>query len=294
MSRTTTRRLEGKVAVITGAGSGMGRATALRFLEEGAAVMVADLNEDTGMETVSLAKTEKFDAVDFVPVDVSAESDVENMIKRTVERFGRIDCVFNNAGVGGAIGPITDTAVEDWDETFAILTRSVFLGIKHGARALIEQGEGGVILSTSSIAGLGGGAGPQAYSAAKASVINLTHNSAVELAPHRIRVNAIAPGVVVTPLASRQGMNDESASQMQPWPEAGQPEDIANLALFLASEESRFITGANYQCDGAVLSMGPRIFKPEEAGGGRRPGGRIGMTYGSSGVKPRLRHLEES
>ena len=293
MSTTATRRLEGKVAVITGAGSGMGRATALRFLQEGASVMVADLNESTGLETVSIAKAQHLNAVDFVTVDVSTENDVENMIKKTINRFDRIDCIFNNAGVGGAIGPITDTTVEDWDETFAILTRSVFLGIKHGARALIEQGEGGVILSTSSIAGLGGGAGPQAYSAAKASVINLTQNAAVELAPYRIRVNAIAPGVIVTPLASRQGMNNESAGDMQPWPEAGQPEDIANLALFLASDESHFVTGANYQCDGAVLSMGPRIFRPEEAGGGRRPGGRIGMTYGSSGIKSRLRHIKE-
>ena len=117
MSTTATRRLEGKVAVIPGAGSGMGRATALRFLQEGASVMVADLNESTGLETVSIAKAQHLNAVDFVTVDVSTENDVENMIKNTIDRFDRIDCIFNNAGVGGAIGPITDTTVEDWDET---------------------------------------------------------------------------------------------------------------------------------------------------------------------------------
>ncbi len=284
-----SNRLDKKVIVITGAASGMGRAATLRFLDEGAAVVAADLNVETGNETTKLARDAGHEHIEFVRTDVTQESDIEAMITTALDRFGRLDGVFNNAGIGGVIGPITDISVDDWDETFAMLSRSVFLGIKHAAKVLVQQDEGGVILSTASIAGMAGGAGPQAYSAAKASVINLTKNAAVELAPHRIRVNAIAPGVIVTPLAARGGMENETAATLQPWPEAGLSEDIANLALFLMSDESRFVTGANYLCDGGVLARGPRIFRPEEDGGGRRPGSRIGMTYGSTGLEPKLR-----
>ena len=282
-------RLDNKVIVITGAASGMGRAATLRFLDEGAAVVAADLNVKTGNETIKLAHDAGHQNIEFVRTDVTQESDIESMIAAALNRFGRLDGVFNNAGIGGVIGPITDISVNDWDETFAMLSRSVFLGIKHAAKVFVRQDQGGVILSTASIAGMAGGAGPQAYSAAKASVINLTKNAAVELAPHRIRVNAIAPGVIVTPLAARGGMENENAAALQPWPEAGLSEDIANLALFLMSDESRFVTGANYLCDGGVLARGPRIFRPEEDGGGRRPGARIGMTYGSTGRAPQLR-----
>ena len=201
-----SNRLDKKVIVITGAASGMGRAATLRFLDEGAAVVAADLNVETGNETTKLARDAGHEHIEFVRTDVTQESDIETMITTALDRFGRLDGVFNNAGIGGVIGPITDISVDDWDETFAMLSRSVFLGIKHAAKVLVRQDEGGVILSTASIAGMAGGAGPQAYSAAKASVINLTKNAAVELAPHRIRVNAIAPGVIVTPLAARGGM----------------------------------------------------------------------------------------
>ncbi len=198
-------RLDGKVAVVTGGASGMGKATVELFLREGA---------QRGGRRISTKRTAALcsrswraegwaDRVDFVRVDVAEEDQVVAMLDRARERFGRLDVLFNNAGVGGAFGPITEISVEDWDFTQAVLLRSVFLGIKHGARMLIEQGQGGSIINTASIAGLRGGGGPQAYSAAKAGVINLTQTTAVELAQHHVRVNAICPGVIVTPLMDR-------------------------------------------------------------------------------------------
>jgi NAD(P)-dependent dehydrogenase (short-subunit alcohol dehydrogenase family) len=188
-----------RVAVVTGGASGIGRATALRFLAAGARVVVGDLNAANGQALVD--EVGDTDRLQFVRTDVADEDAVEELIATAVDRFGGLDVLFNNAGVGGAFGPITEISVADWDRTFAVLTRSVFLGTKHGARVMIEQGRGGSIINTASVAGLGGGGGPQAYSAAKAAVVNLTLTTAVELAAHRIRVNAICPGLIYTPLA---------------------------------------------------------------------------------------------
>src|SRR4029450_4317652 len=166
-------RLEGRVALITGGASGMGRATALRFLGEGARVVIADLNEGTGKETLeALAAGAGAEGAGFVRAAGAQEDDVEAMVALALREFGRLDCLFNNAGLGGALGPITETEVEDWDFTFAVLVRGVFLGTKHGARAIRAGGRGGSIVNTASVAGLSGGAGPAAYSAAKAAVIN--------------------------------------------------------------------------------------------------------------------------
>ncbi len=252
-------RLEGKVAVITGGASGIGRATTMLFLSEGARVVVADYNAASGEETISRAGQQgHVDRVVFRRMDVADEQQVEATFQTALHRWGRLDCVFNNAGVGGAFGPITEIAVEDWDYTFAVLVRGVFLGIKHGARIMKAQGQGGTIINTASIAGLSGGDGPQAYSAAKAAVVNLTKSTAIELAPSRIRVNAICPGGILTPLLHRG--NPEAVrnflEKFQPWPEAGQPEHIATVALFLASDESRFITGATIVVDGGATACG--------------------------------------
>ena len=160
-------RLDGKVAVITGGASGMGRAKVFRFLAEGASVVIGDLNEETGRATLSeIEKRGAADRAVFITTDVAEETDIETLVNRATTNFGRLDCMFNNAGIGGAIGPISQTRVEEWDYTFNVLVRSVFLGIKHGARLMQAQAKGGSIISTSSIAGLGGGAGPHAYSAA--------------------------------------------------------------------------------------------------------------------------------
>ena len=201
--------------------------------------------------------------------------------------------VFNNAGVGGAFGPLTDIDVADWDRTFAVLVRSVFLGIKHAARAMIDQGRGGSIINTASVAGLVGGGGPLAYSAAKAAVVNLTFNAAVELAPHRIRVNAICPGLIHTPLAlgRRPRTVREQMPTFQPWPDAGEPEDIAGLALYLAGPDSSFLTGEAIRCDGGLLAAGPRLVSLADPH--RTTQRYAGYADGTTGRPPEKRRLAE-
>ena len=252
-------QLADRVAVITGGASGIGRATALRFLAEGARVVVGDLNADAAQQLV--ADAGQPDRLTFIRTDVAEEHDVQALIGAATERYGRLDVVFNNAGSGGAFGPITEIDVDHWDRTFAVLVRSVFLGIKHAARAMIAQGDGGSIINTASIAGQVGGSGPQAYSAAKAAVINLTLNAAAELAPHRIRVNAICPGVIFTPLAA--GANRDQLAQIveafQPWPDQGAGDDIAGAALWLAGDDSRFVNGEAIRVDGGLVATGTRM-----------------------------------
>jgi NAD(P)-dependent dehydrogenase (short-subunit alcohol dehydrogenase family) len=286
-------RLEGKVAIITGGASGMGRATALRFLDEGARVVIADLNETTGKETLDLAaRAGRADRIRFVRADVAEEPDVASLVESTVLEFSRLDCVFNNAGLGGAFGPITEIRVEDWDFTFSVLTRGVFLGVKHGARVMKEQGEGGSIINTASVAGLSGGAGPTAYSAAKAAVINLTRSAAVELAEHRIRVNVICPGGILTPLVHRGNPEAtlERLRSLQPWPEAGQGEHIAGAALYLASDDARFVTGEALVVDGGLTAAGPDLIRRARERGVVSPlQGLVGVDRGSTGLPPILR-----
>jgi len=257
-------RLQDKVAVITGGASGMGRATTMRFLHEGASVVIADYNEDTGKQTLAIASERGFrEQVRFIRTDVAKEPEVAAMIDLAIAEFGRLDIVFNNAGVGGALGPIWDIEVEEWDYTFDVLAKGVFLGIKHGARAMKRLGRGGSIINTASIAGLSGGGGPLVYSAAKAAVINLTRAASLQLASDRIRVNAICPGGVLTPLTDRG--NPAAAAkrleEFQPWPEHGKPEHIAGAALFLASDDSVFVTGEALVVDGGLTAAGPDIWR---------------------------------
>src|SRR6202451_1907482 len=236
----TMGRLDGKVAVITGAASGRGRATAVRFAGEGAAVVIADLNEDGGAAAVRECKENGGRAV-FQKTDVTSEAGVKAMIERAVKEFGRLDITYNNAGLPGALGSIEQTSVEDWDRTFAVLTRGVFLGIKHSVAEMRKVG-GGSIISTASVAGLAGGYGPHAYSAAKAGVVNLTRSVALEVAKDKIRVNCICPGGINTPifnfLTSDREVTGQLLGPLHPLRRAGLPEDIANMALFLATDES--------------------------------------------------------
>jgi NAD(P)-dependent dehydrogenase (short-subunit alcohol dehydrogenase family) len=285
-------RLENKVAVVTGGGNGIGRATVLRFLAEGAAVVVADLNVETGGETVQLAERDGHAGrVRFVRTDVAEEAQVQAAIDAARSAWGRIDCVFNNAGVAGAIGPITHIHVEDWDFTMAVLLRSVFLGIKHGARAMKAQGSGGTIISTASVAGLSGGDGPQAYSAAKAAVVNLTRAVAIELAPDRIRVNCICPGGINTPLLHRG--SPEAMGQLldraQPWPEHGRSEDIAAAALYLASDDARFVTGEALVVDGGLTCVGGNTMRSQA---GATAISVVGVDRGSTGEPSTIRAVE--
>lgn len=277
-------RLEGKVAVVTGGGNGIGRATVLRFLAEGARVCVAELNAETGAETIELARAAGHgDRVRFVRTDVAEEAQVQAAIDATYGAWGQLDCVFNNAGVAGAIGPITHIKVEDFDFTMAVLVRGVFLGMKHAARVMKAQGRGGAIISTASVAGLSGGDGPQAYSAAKAAVINLTRAVAIELAPDHIRVNCICPGGINTPLLHR-GSPDAMAQLLdraQPWPEHGKPEDIAAAALFLASDDARFVTGEALVVDGGMSVVGGNAMRGSI--GGPAAMVLVGVDRGSTG-----------
>ena len=255
-------KLDGKVAVITGAASGMGRATAIRFAQEGAAVVVADLNSQGGELVVSEIAAAKGRAV-FQRTDVISEDDIKALINRAVKEFGRLDITYNNAGVGGATGRIESLKSEDWDKTFHILTRAVFLGIKYSVEPMRKVG-GGSIISTSSVAGLRGVAGLCAYSAAKAAVISITESAAIDLGHDRIRVNCICPGGIVTPLTYRGMPGGEEAAvkgmaRMQPIPRAGKPDDIANMALFLASDDAEWITGTAMIVDGGMATGNSRM-----------------------------------
>ena len=233
-------RLANRVAIITGGASGMGLASVFRYLDEGACVVVADFNETTGAAAIAAATAKGYaDQVSFFRTDVASEDDIANLVEHTLSRFGQLDIMFNNAGVGGAIGPLTETTVASWDYTFDVLAKGVFLGIKHAAIAMRAEGKGGSIINTASIAGLSGDAGPLVYSAAKAAVISLTRSSAVELAPDKIKVNAICPGFIATPLADGGNPKATQAkfATSQPWPDYGRGEHIAGAALFLASED---------------------------------------------------------
>jgi NAD(P)-dependent dehydrogenase (short-subunit alcohol dehydrogenase family) len=288
-------RLQGKVAVITGGASGMGRATALRFLAEGASVVIADLNDANGKEFLESASAAGFSKkVRFVRTDVAEESDVANMIDTAVREFGKVDIVFNNAGIGGAFGPVTSLEVEDWDYTFAVLVRGVFLGIKHGARAMKKLGVEGSIINTASVAGLSGGAGPLCYSAAKAAVVNLSRSAAAELAADKIRVNTICPGGILTPLVHRGNpeMLRERLTTLQPWPEHGAGEHIAGAALFLASDDSRFVTGDALVVDGGLTAAGPNLVARmrQEPGAAQSPfANMVGVDKGTTGEPPVIR-----
>jgi NAD(P)-dependent dehydrogenase (short-subunit alcohol dehydrogenase family) len=263
-----TRALEDKVAIITGGASGIGRASVLSFVEQGARVVIADVDEGRAQETLErVAQLVGPGRACFQACDVSKEADVQALVQRAVREFGQLDCMFNNAGLPGAVGQVVDIEVEAWDRTFAVLVRGVFLGIKHAARVM--RTSGGVIVNTASIAGLHAGAGPIAYSACKSAVISMTRSAAVQLAPQRIRVNALCPGLILTPLLDR-GQDTDLASVLpgaQPWPEVGTAEHIAQAALFLASEQSRFMTGETLVLDGGLTARGPGVFAEGNAAG---------------------------
>ncbi len=269
-------RLDGKVAVITGAASGMGRSTAVRFAGEGAAVVIADLNEEGGAAAVRDCKENGGRAV-FQKTDVTSEAAVKAMVERAVNEFGRLDITFNNAGLGGALGGIEHITVEDWDRTQAVLLRGVFLGMKHSIPEMRKAG-GGSIISTASVAGLAGGHGPHSYSAAKAAVVNLTRSVALEAARDKIRVNCICPGGINTPifnfLSQDREMMEKLLARVHPLQRAGHGEDIANMALFLASDESEWITGTAMVVDGGLMA-GRNIFADPDFGGGMYPPGSI-------------------
>ena len=294
------RGLDGKVAIVTGGASGIGRAAVLRLLDEGASVVAADYNAATGgqlLDEVAATCSGADKRVRFVRTDVAEEADVEAAVRVAVADFGHLDVMINNAGVGGAFGAVTDLTVEDWDWTFGVLVRGVFLGVKHAARVMIDQGTGGSIVNTASVAGLRAGAGPLAYSTAKAGVVNLTRSAALKLAEHRIRVNCVCPGGINTPLLNQRS-NAEAVGQVldtiQPWPEHGRPEDIAAAMCFLASDDARFVTGEALVVDGGLTIAGSnrggvRGNGMASFGSGAAPSGATGVSKGSTGEPPVIR-----
>jgi NAD(P)-dependent dehydrogenase (short-subunit alcohol dehydrogenase family) len=246
--------LDGRVAIVTGGASGIGARTVRLFAEQGARVVIGDMQEEAGR---AVAAELGRDGV-FQRTEVSREDDVRALVARAEKEWGRLDCIFNNAGFGGALGPIAETPVEEFDLSFAVLVRGVFLGMKHAAPLVTRQG--GSIINTASVAGLVAGYSPHTYAAAKAAVIQLTKSVSLELAPHRVRVNCICPGFIATPLAlntvNRKASEAETAAARanmaaaQPIPRPGEPDDIAQMALFLASDLSTFVTGQALVVDG--------------------------------------------
>ena len=198
----------------------------------------------------------------FRRVDVSREKDVAGAVADALERWGRLDIMFNNAGFGGARGPIESISEDDYDITMDVLVKGVFLGIKHAAPAMKAGGRGGSIINTASVAGIQAGEAPHLYSMAKAAVMHLTTSVALELGEHGIRVNAICPGVIATPLAvGRRSVRDEQVDRLreklgryQPIGRIGEPEDIANAALYLASDRASFVTGTHHVVDGGAAA----------------------------------------
>jgi NAD(P)-dependent dehydrogenase (short-subunit alcohol dehydrogenase family) len=252
-------KMDDRVTVITGAASGIGKAIAELFAKEGAKVVVSDIQDELGQK---LAKSLGNDAT-FIHADVSLENDVKGMIDHAVKTFGRLDCVVNNAGMGGVKGEIESVPVEGFDQTIAILLRGVFLGMKHASPVMKKQG-GGTMINISSVAGLRGVSQNHPYSAAKAAVLQLTRTVAMELAYHKIRVNSICPGSIVSSIfGAARGLSSEESvktyenlkklfAKGQPIRRAGLPEDIAKAALWLASDDSSFVTGHALVVDGGV------------------------------------------
>ncbi|MGZ0190049.1 MAG: SDR family NAD(P)-dependent oxidoreductase, partial [Alphaproteobacteria bacterium] len=249
--------LDGKVAVITGGASGIGEASARLFVNEGARVVIADMQQDRGEALAA----ELGDAAIFVSCEVRQEEQVKATVDAAVSAWGRLDCMFNNAGFGGALGPLEDIPAEEFDMTFDVLVKGVFLGMKHATPVMRKQG-GGSIINTGSIAGVTAGRGPLVYSAAKAAVIQMSKTAAMPLGEDSIRVNCICPGAIATPLSANTVGRPDSLIEdqldryvvQQPIPRAGQPHDIAEMAMFLASDRSSFVTGQSIVVDGGGAS----------------------------------------
>lgn len=253
-------RLDGKVAIVTGGASGIGRRTVELFVEEGARVLIADLDSDA---IGTLIGQLGHNYADGAAIDVRDEAAVANMVQRAVRRFGRLDVAFNNAGIGG-FAPIPDYPLEDFLNVLNVSLTGAFLCTKHVAKQLIAAGNGGSIINMASLNAIQPTEGFAAYCSAKAGVAMLTQVAALELGRHNIRVNAIGPGLIETPatggLTAVPGVRDAFRAET-PLGRAGQPEDVARLALYLASDESSFMTGQTLYIDGGQgLKKYPELF----------------------------------
>ncbi len=246
----------GKVALVTGAAAGIGRASALAFAREGAKVVVADVNVAGGEETVALCRAQNTDAI-FVRCDVSQNSEVEQLIATAIDMFGRIDFAHNNAGIEGVQAMLVDYPEEVWDRVIDINLKGVWLCMKHEIRQMLQQG-GGSIVNTSSVAGLSGSRGVSAYVASKHGIVGITKAAALEYARSGIRINAVCPGTIHTAMIDRFIQGDTQLlaqfAESEPIGRLGSPEEVANAVVWLCSDKASFITGATLVVDGGRLA----------------------------------------
>ena len=247
------KSFENKVSLITGAGSGIGRATAMAFAEEGAKVIVSDIHEENGRETVELIKKNKGEAY-FIKCDVSSEEEVKNLIGEIIKKFGRLDCAYNNAGIEGLPSTTVECSEENWNKTINTNLKGVWLCMKYEIPVMLEAGKGSIV-NCSSIAGLVGFETVPAYVASKHGVIGLTEAAALEFAKKNIRINAVCPGVIETPMLERftKGENQVMADQ-DPMGRIGRPEEIADSVLWLCSDKSSYVTGQALAVDGGWVA----------------------------------------
>jgi NAD(P)-dependent dehydrogenase (short-subunit alcohol dehydrogenase family) len=252
-----SKSFTGKVALVTGASSGIGRATALAFAREGAKVVVSDVVVDGGNETVQLIKKAGGEAF-FVKADVAETADVESLVQQTVATYGRLDCAHNNAGISGPLTTVADTAESKWDRVIAINLKGVWLCMKYELQHMSKQGSGAIV-NTASGAGLVGIAGASAYVASKHGVLGLTKTAALEYAKQGLRVNAVCPGVIETPMVQRLTDRHPSAAEAMvaghPIGRVGKPEEIAEAVIWLCSEAASFVTGLAMSVDGGYVAQ---------------------------------------
>ncbi|HJY82680.1 MAG TPA: SDR family oxidoreductase [Candidatus Binatia bacterium] len=250
-------RVAGKVALVTGGSSGIGRATAQIFAREGAKVVIADVNVEGSEETVGLIRAAGGEAV-FLKTDVAQATEVEAMVKKAVETYGRLDCAFNNAGIEGALQPTIEYDVTVWDRVLSINLRGVWLCMKTEIRQMLSQG-GGAIVNTASAAGLVAVPGMSAYVAAKHGVVGLTKTAALEYAKAGIRVNAVCPGGVDTPMVQRVFSSNpqfaEAAASAEPVGRLAQPAEIGEAVVWLCSDAASFVTGLPMAVDGGMVAQ---------------------------------------
>ncbi len=251
-----TLDLDGKVALVTGGTSGIGRETAVLFAKAGAKIVVAGRREPEGQETVELIRAAGGDGL-FVKSDVSKASEVEALIQKAVEQFGRLDVAFNNAGIEGVYAPIIRQSEEDFDRTVNINLKGVWLCLKYEIRQLLKQGGGGAIVNMASVTGMVGSAGAAAYSASKHGVIGLTKSAALENAKSGVRINAVCPGFTETPMAERIFRIPAARKYVlscHPIGRFGTPAEIAEAILWMCSDRASFMTGQSLVLDGGFLA----------------------------------------
>ena len=251
-----TKELEGKVGLVTGGTSGIGRETAVLFAKAGVKVVVAGRREREGNETIELVRAAGGEGL-FQKADVSKASEVEALIQKAVERFGRLDLAFNNAGIEGVWVPIIRQSEEDWDRTININLKGVWLCLKYEIKQMLKQGGGGSIVNMASVTGLVGGGGAAAYSASKHGVVGLTKSAALETARSGIRINAVCPAVIETPMGERlfgAPAVHKSVVGLHPIGRFGRPAEIAEAVVWMCSDRASFMTGQSLILDGGFLA----------------------------------------